>query len=387
VALLGGQVIDPSAGVDAPLDLLLEAGRIVALGERVSVPRGASVVDCRGLSVTPGLIDLHTHVCTVTMRESVDPDVAGVRSGVTTVVDAGSTGGETLPTFLDQAENTQTGVEIFLNIARTGLSSHPEIVVADDASVDVALAAADRWKDRLSGIKVRVEESSANALGIKLVTMAKEIAAAVRLPTMVHLGANPSAPNARLCEQIAPGILELLDAGDIVTHAMTGRPGGLIADERVLDQARDAYARGVYFDVAHGFGNLAFQAADTLIAQGLVPHTVSTDKTTWSPACSLTDVMSKFMLLGFSFPDVVRMATQAPAEVLRRRDLGHLRVGEIADVSVLKRSEGRWRFTDCAGEERVGKEGIIPVAVVRQGRLLWAGDGPYETGWLPATAD
>jgi dihydroorotase len=382
IALIGGRVVDPDSDTDGLQDLVLVDGRLIARGGNLDVPEGARFVDCQGLCVTPGLIDLHAHVYDG-MANAVDPDVAGVHSGVTTVVDAGTAGARDVADFLDRLRpSCETRVEVLVNLATAGLASMPEITTVADVDLEATIAAVGGRRGDLSGIKVRIEEPAVAALGLDLIRMAKHVAGIHDVPLMVHVGA---AGEARGCQALAPDVLRLLEAGDIVTHVMTPRPGGLFDDPSTVREACLAYDRGVGFDVGHGVGHFSFTLAEQLLGQGMSPHTISTDLSRRSrvvAAHSLTETMSKFLVLGYPLRDVVAMTTTGPACLLRRSDLGHLRVGEPVDVSILRIRPGPWLFVDSTGIERHGVEGIEPVAVVRGGRLIEAGDGPHPEGWL-----
>ncbi|MPZ24863.1 MAG: amidohydrolase family protein [Micromonosporaceae bacterium] len=382
VLLTGGRVIDPASGTDQVADLALSGGVLTARGSGLAAPPDARVLDCHGLYVVPGLIDLHTHVFTERMEGAIGADIAGVTSGVTTVVDAGSAGPDTLERFLThEYQRAATRILVFVNLARRGLQDPPEIRSAADVDVAGAIAAVGTHREHLCGVKVRVVGAALAALGPDLVRHARTVAGAHGLPVMVHLGE----PESVRCAEVAAEVLDLLGPGDIVTHAWSGHPGGLLSSPTALARAQAAQQRGVFLDLGHGVRNFSFRAAEELLAAGVVPDSVSTDmgkRPRRGPAYSLTETMSKLLLLGLPLSRVIAMATTGPAGALSRPELGQLRVGGPVDVTLLREVTGHWRFRDSMGEERTGRRALEPVSVVRAGRVVAADWGPHPQGWM-----
>lgn len=379
IVLTGGRILDPQNGTDTVRDLILEDG------QPVSAPAPTSSVetfDCTDLLVVPGLIDVHTHVWDG-MPAAIAADVAGVQSGVTTVVDAGSAGPLGLDDFLmRERSEAVTRVEVLMNLAATGLVQMPEITSQDDADPVQASFAIGRHRAELSGLKIRITEPAAAALGIELVRLAKRVSREWELPLMVHFGASGDAPAS---STLAAEVISLLAPGDIITHVMSSRAGCVSTAPGAKHEARLAAERGVKFDIGHGVGHFSFRVADELIEAGLRPDTISTDLTKPARergAFSLTETMSRFLMLGFSLAQVIAMTTSAPARILGRPDLASLEPGKPVDVSILRVRPGPWLFEDSAGERRTGTDGIEPVATVRAGTLIKAGPGPHDGAWL-----
>jgi dihydroorotase len=379
----GGRVIDPGRGVDIVADVAVAGDRIVAVGPNLEVPHAMRRVDVSGKLVMPGLIDVHAHVYQHGTAVGLDPDLAGVLSGVTTVVDAGSAGSATYAGFHHHViEPARTRVLANVHIARHGLSHVPEARTMDDADVDSTVAVAGDYPEVI-GVKVRACGPVVDDEGTAIVEAAARAAreAAVRL--MVHIGdANFGRAD------ITADLLPLLEPGDMLTHLYTAAPGRVIdEDDRVLPGLEEARDRGVILDAAHGRRNLGFDVARRLIDLGVVPFTISTDVTKpgWAVAGSMTHNMGRFLALGFSLTDVILMSSYNPATMLGAAgELGTLARGTAADITVLEPVPGAWWFEDAEGQTIEGELALRPVLTLKGGEAIEPGPGPFPGGWLPA---
>lgn len=383
--ITGGRVLDPGRGVSGGLDVAVEDDRIVRLEAGIPREEADQVLDAGGRLVVPGLIDLHAHTYSGVVPIASDPDVAGVGSGVTTAVDAGSAGVQTLAAFLELVlPRARTEVIPFLNVGRAGILNFPPVGGAADVDVDAAVRAIERSHGRVRGVKFHAMRASFAALGVEVMRLASRVARGAGVPLMVHIG-DWFVPEAFTGTR---ELLPLMEPGDIVTHVLTRHPGGLLgADGRVFPELLEARRRGVHLDPAHGNFHLDFDVARRLFDQGIVPDTISTDnsvpgrKNTFH---SLTECMSKFLALGFTLEDVVRMTTANPARILGVHDrLGSLAVGRQADITVLELSEGEWEFRDTSGNRLTGARALVPAATVKRGRVMPLDWGPHPWGWLP----
>jgi len=406
----GGRLADPEAGTLRPGELAVRDGRIAATGapgelSGMLAPDG-EVLDATGLLVTPGLIDLHTHVYPGRTALGIDPDAAGVRSGVTTVADAGSCGSDGWAHFARTVPPAaRTRVLNWLNVSRHGLTRGTSELAGGEADIDadaaVRLLAAE---PAVRGVKVRMSRSVLGDSGLAPLRTAKAVAAEAarrlgrRVPVMVHVGNAPPE---------LPDVLGLLGDGDVVTHAFHGKPGGLFAaaDEpaagastapapgRLRPQVREALERGVRFDVGHGSASFAFEVAERALAEGVRPHTISTDlhcRNIDGPVHSLTATLGKLLALGMPLTEVLACATVRAAEVLGTAPaLGTLRTGARADLSLLRLRDQRVRLTDSGSPAAVREAGrlIEPHSVVLDGRPLSAGPAAAPaTSTTPAAA-
>jgi dihydroorotase len=378
----GGTVVDPVAGISGPADVGVTGGRIAAVAP--SLPEGgvSRVIDARGLLVTPGLVDLHVHVWSGVAELAIDNDPHHLARGTTTVVDAGSSGANTFRGFRRYViEPSATRTLAFLHISGMG-QLDLEIGELEDirwARVDKAVAMARANPDVIVGIKLRLSTFLVASNTRVAFDRAHEASAAIGKPLMLHIGGTVD-PSLRL-----EAALARLRPGDIVTHSFTAWPPGIVdSDGRVIDAAVDAGRRGVVFDIGHGSGSFAFRVAEAALADGFVPTTVSSDLHIGNvngPVYDLVTTLSKFLLLGLSVEDVIAMATARPAAAIGRSDeLGAIRVGGVADLSLLRMVEGRFSFRDALGDERLGDRRLEPVATVRAGVIAdpspWRGPGP-----------
>jgi len=359
----GGDVLDPAQpGGPRRADIAVSGGRIAAVGPDLTGP-AAEAVDARGLLVTPGLIDLHTHVYAGATYWGIDPDPTAWHSGVTTWVDAGSAGAYSFPAFARAAQRYTVAVPAFLNISAIGLiapvGESRDLKLCD---VDLAVATVRAYQETVAGIKVRMDRHTVGWNGLEPLRRAIEAASAHGLPVMVHIGAAPPS----LGE-----LLPLLRPGDIVTHCASGiaaaqTPGG------VDPAAKEAYEAGVLLDVGHGSGGFAFDVLEAQLAAGIRPHTVSTDlhaRSLHGPVFDLPTTMAKLLAAGLPLADVVVAATLHPARALGL-PAGTLAPGVAADIAVFRVTTEPWQVSDAHGQVRTAPLRLVNEATYRGGRLL-----------------
>ncbi|HET6952312.1 MAG TPA: amidohydrolase/deacetylase family metallohydrolase [Acidimicrobiales bacterium] len=380
LVLSGGRVIDPASGTDATADVVVAGDTIATVGPdagRIAVAAGADVVDCSGLVVTPGLIDLHAHVFPGLGDFCVEPDRAGVRSGVPVVVDGGTSGVATFTLARNwlEASGTRSRVLAFIDPNQLYLATGDFIChklrIADDErnlDLDAAAAALEAHADLVVGFKVRATHTG-DGTHSPFLSGAQRVAGAK--PVMVHLGRFPHTPT------LTSGTLfAALRPGDVVTHAFRGGGGQLDPlTGRVTPEFADAVARGVRLDVGHSATDFRFRTARRLFAAGYLPHSISTDLNRYNvdrPVGSLPETMSKIWALEVPLPDVVAMATTGPARSMGRDgELGSLAAGRTAEVSVLRIVDEQAELSD-GYESVVAERYLAPVGCVRAG------------AWLPA---
>ena len=374
--LKGGRLIDPAGGKDGMFDIRVRDGKIDAIGANLD-PSGATVVDVKGRIVTPGLIDVHLHLMKGLGAFGVDPDIFGVGSGVTTVVDAGSAGHTLLDVFRNYVTaNAKTRVLNYINLSTLGGVSGPGYsILADPRLIDEAKIeqAVESNRDIIVGIKIMATGGALGSQGLKPLKRARKLGDKLKIPLLVHIGESWT----KGAEPVAVGdVLKYLRAGDIVTHMFTVHPGGLLdANGKLWPQVRDAKESGVLMDVGHGLYNLNFDVARKVLDQGLHPDGVSTDGHRGNragPVYDLPTTMAKLMALGFTLNQVVEMATANAAKLLGRSgDLGTLKVGQAAEISVLWVEDREWTAVDSQKGAIPARQAILPVYAIR-------GDTIYE---------
>ena len=370
-----GDVFDGSGSPAQRVDLRLSNGLISEIGTNLK-SQGEQIIEADGLIVAPGLIDLHVHVFSGIGLYSIDPAEAGLRTGVTTMLDTGTAGALTyanMARFIMPA--AQEDVYAMLNISMIGaIQGHPDFppFMGDlndgrHAHVPSAVACVNRFPDRLIGVKVRLTSSLANYdeknewAGFHGVFEAAE---QTSRPCMIHHAAS-RIPNT--------SVLQALRPGDVYTHLYHPHPDHVFDEHGApLDALWEARSRGVLFDVGHGVGAFAWRTAEPACQTfGFWPDTISTDIHHFNlhgPVVDLPTTMSKFLYLGMTLPDVIRATTSAPAKAMGLQNrLGLLKAGHQADVVLLKREFGSFPLTDAEQQVRLAPERLVPVSVCKRG--------------------
>ena len=346
-------------------------GKIAALGE----PQGEArqEIDLAGRYwLSAGWIDSHVHCYPKSPIYHDEADRIGVETGVTTVVDAGSTGADDVDDFYQLTRTANTQVRALLNIARTGIVTQNEL--ADMQQIDSAGVqdAVQRLPGFVIGIKARMSSSVVGANGIQPLIRAKTIQRENgNLPLMVHIGNNP--PD---LDEIA----DLLSQGDIITHCYNGKPNRILTPAGELRASvAKAIKRGVRLDVGHGSASFSFDVARVAIAQGILPHTISSDiycrNRLNGPVFSLAHVMSKFLNAGMTLPQIIACVTCHAAEGLRLPDKGKLAVGFDADLTLFDLSETACVFTDPESQSVTGEKQLVPLAAMVRGKWFTTDEG------------
>ena len=394
----GGQLLNTDAATLAQGDIAIKGDQIIAIENVPENYVATRTIDASGLVVTPGIIDLHTHVAGGLRRSSPyvedmmqDADTAGVNSGVTTVVDAGSCGITNIGGLVNHViPNSKTRVLALLNVGSLGVNRVPEVTSTLDIEHDAAVATIQSRKDVIIGVKARMVSPGIAELGIDLPKAAKSIADEAGVRLMVHVGDTTGQSDQAL--EAAPKILgEILTENDIVTHSFSGARGGLIgANRALLNEALDARARGVKFDIGVGGRNFSFDAANRVLDGGLMPDTISSDVTLQSryvgTSFSQMDCIGKVISLGIGLEDALVMSTRNPAAILgpqTEKMLGCMAPGTHADLTILRVHEGDWEYIDGDGQVNIGPYALEPVSCIRAGQVMPIDYGPREGGWLP----
>jgi dihydroorotase len=367
--LKGGRVIDPEQGLDATHDVAFAGGLVTAIGADLGT-QAREVRNVAGRIVTPGLIDMHSHVYWGGTSLGVDAETIAKRSGTTTFVDAGSAGAGNfagLRKFI--VEPAAPRILAYLNISFPGIFAFSKNVMMGECEdlrlLDSreCLALAERNLDLIVGIKARVGARAGGNSGLAPLLLAIEVAEELDLPVMAHIDFPP------------PGrseVLEALRPGDILTHCFRPFPNAPVTrGSRIREDILEAHRRGIIFDIGHGFGGFAFKSARAMLAEGIMPDVISSDVHVLccdGPAHDVLAVMSKFMALGMPMTEVIRAATQNPARALRRPELGSLIPGTPGDATILELAAGRFKHVDVSNEVIVAKTRLESRGMVLRGK-------------------
>jgi dihydroorotase len=383
--LKGGSVLDPAQDLRGALDVAVQDGKIASVAANIPASEAKRVIHVPGKTVTPGLIDLHTHVFDGVAANGVHPDIAGVHAGVTTVVDAGSSGCATFSAFPRHIlPKCETEVIPLLHICQTGLATNPDIIAESSIDFDGTLKVARENKGLIKGIKARMVSPALEIFGMEMPRLAKRAARESGVPLMVHIGDTTKRYDPNVVRELLP----LLEPGDIVTHLFTANPGGVLdTNGKLVPEARELAARGVWLDTAHGRMNFGFNVGRRVLDQGLTPHCISTDLTIPGRANtvhSMVEIMARFLGMGFTLEQVIAMSTANPARAIgEAHRLGSLAVGRQADISVLEVRDGRWVVYDTLRDSMKIDKTVVPVLTVKHGRVFEPEWGPHPWGWEP----
>ncbi len=370
LVLRGGRVVDPSQKLDAVADVAFSGGKVAAVGNVLKMAPGTEVRDVSGHIVTPGLIDLHTHVYWGGTSLGIDAEEFCRTSGVTTAIDTGSAGPGNFAGFRKHViEPSQVRILAYLHISHAGIFGFSNRVMVGESEemrlmnpID-AVQVADANRDLIVGIKVRVGLHASGTSGIVPLRMALEVANEVGMPLMAHIDHPPPSYEE---------VVGLLRPGDVLTHAFRPVPNSAVSAQGAVKQVvLEARERGVLFDIGHGKGSFAFKVARAMLANGFYPDTISSDVHLLcinGPAYDQVTTMSKFLCMGMPFPDVVAASTVNAAMALRRPELGSLKPGCVGDATVLSIQEGKFDYEDVVGEHLVGDRKIVSEGVVIGGR-------------------
>jgi len=367
--LKGGRVIDPSQNLDRVTDVAFSGGKVAKIGDGLDDP-SADVRDLSGFIVSPGLIDLHTHVYWGGTSLGIDADAFCRDSGVTTSVDTGSAGPGNFAGFRKHViEPSQARILAYLHVSFAGIYAFSNTVMVGE-SEDTRMMApkeaaevADANRDVIVGIKVRVGKHASGDQGTAPLNIALQVADEVGMPLMAHIDHPPPSYEE---------VIDMLRPGDVLTHCFRPFPNAPCTAQGTVKQAvLNARKRGVIFDIGHGKGSFAFKTARAMLANGFYPDTISSDIHTLcidGPAFDQVTTLSKFLCLGMELPEVIRRTTVNAAMALKRHELGSLKVGSVGDATILSVREGKFDYVDVVGEHLTGDRKIVSEGVVIAGR-------------------
>lgn len=349
----GGRLIDPAGGYHGEVqDILIEDGYFTRIGPALVQDDQTAVLKLDGQYVSPGFIDAHAHVYTA-VSLGVDADEVGVKTGTTTVVDAGSAGPANIEDFIERdIKRCKTRIFSAMHYAKTGLLNPPEADREDKYDLEMAARAYQKYRSHIVGIKARASKSCVGDLGIISIRAGKKLAKELAIPLIVHIGNMPPTVEA---------VLELMEAGDIITHAFHGKANNLFADGQMKPETRQARERGVLFDIGHGKESYNFNTGKIAMELGFYPDMISTDihgLNYQGPVYSLSVTMDKMLAMGFELKDCIEKVTTNPAKYLHLDKLGSIRTGYHGDLTIFNLQDGAYQFTDSDGNHLDGHQSI-----------------------------
>jgi dihydroorotase len=370
LVLRSGRVIDPSQRLDTVADVAFAGGKVARVGTNLEAAPGTDVRDVAGKIVTPGLIDLHTHVYWGGTSLGIDAEEFCRTSGVTTSVDTGSAGPGNFAGFRRHViEPSQVRILAYLHVSHAGIYAFSDRVMVGESEelrlMDPvsALEVASANRDVIVGIKVRVGRGASGNSGTVPLDIALEVANEAGMPLMCHIDHPPPSYEE---------VLERLRPGDVLTHAFRPFPNSPATHQgTVKREVLEARKRGVKFDIGHGKGSFAFKTARAMLANGFLPDTISSDVHKLcinGPAFDQVTTLSKFLCLGMPLTDIIAASTVNAAMALRRPELGSLKPGSVGDATILSIRQGRFDYVDVVGEHLEGDRRIIAEGVVVAGR-------------------
>ncbi len=381
-----GHLIDAKNELDQAMDVAVLDGKVAEVSVHIPIEKAKKVIDATGLYVVPGLIDIHVHVFAGTRPDeyisnsytSLPPDGFTFRSGVTTVVDAGSAGWKNFKTFREQTiDHSDTRVLAFLNIVGSGMKGGAIEQNLGDMDPKLTAIVARQNADVIVGIKL-AHYSGPEWDPLERTVEAGEL---VNMPVMIDFGGHiPELSMETL-------LLEKLRPGDIYTHCFAHVRGRIpVVDENgiVRPCVKEAQDLGIVFDVGHGGGSFVFEQAMTAMDQGFMPNSISTDLHTGSMnggMKNMVNIMSKLMTMGMSLQEAIERSTWKPAVYIQREELGHMSVGAVADMALLNMIEGDFGFADTKGGKIRGDKKLECELTLREGKVVWDLNGISLPEW------
>jgi len=366
--LKGGRVVDPSQNIDRVTDVAFSGGKVAKVGNDLT--GAAETRDVKGYIVSPGLIDLHTHVYWGGTSLGIDAEDFCRTSGVTTAIDTGSAGPGNFMGFRKHViERSEVRILAYLHVSFAGIYAFSKTVMVGEseemrlmAPIE-AVQVADANRDVIIGIKVRVGRGSSGIHGAAPLDIALQAANEVGMPLMCHIDFPPPSYEE---------VVQKLRPGDVLTHAFRPFPNAPYDHQgKVKDVVRAARARGVKFDIGHGKGSFAFKTARAMLANGFYPDTISSDVHTLcieGPAYDQVTTLSKFLCMGMPLSDVIAASTVNAAMALKRPELGTFKPGSAGDATILTVKDGQFDYEDVTGEHMTGDKRIFSEGVVINGR-------------------
>jgi len=366
ILIKGGEVIDPSRGFRGIADVAVLDGKIAAVENSIAAERGIDVVEAKGLYVTPGLVDLHTHIHHG-LEIGIEADSVAARSGTTTWVDAGTFAQNEVPGFRRFiVEPARARIYGFVYLYPNNRNPDDDAIKYVNGMMDRTGRMAVANRDIILGVKLQVGSNMNGRYSLEFLRIARRLCDKYELPLMAHISLAPPSTDE---------VMELMRPGDVITHCYNAHTLGIVDDKgKIKASVLDARARGVMFDVGHGLGSFNFDVARKALDQGFLADTISSDIYTLNidgPVYDMPTTMSKMMLVGMTFDDVLKRSTINPARIIHRVDgMGTLAVGAPADIALLESAKGQFQLVDSQRNRRTTKEKLVSRLTICRGKRL-----------------
>lgn len=362
VVVRNGKTIDGQK-----VEIGISDGKIVEISDKISKESRREMNLNDDQYISAGWIDDHVH-CYEKMTLYYDyPDEVGVKRGVTTVIDAGTTGAENIGDFCALASKSKTNVYALLNISKWGIVEQDELADLTKVQRDAVRTAIERFPEFIVGLKARMSKTVIGSSGIEPLRLAKKFQREYgELPLMVHVGSAPP----ELSE-----IMELMDKGDVLTHCFNGKDNGIFDREKrqIKDFVWEAYNKGIIFDIGHGTDSFNFEVAKQALSEGMTSSSISSDiyvrNRENGPVYDLATTMEKLFVVGYSWEEIIKQVTERPAENFHLRNKGKLAVGYDADMTIFTIKNSEKELIDSNGNTRKAKQEIIPVETIIGGQI------------------
>ncbi|PAV31182.1 amidohydrolase/deacetylase family metallohydrolase [Virgibacillus profundi] len=347
------------------IDIVIEHGKIIEIAHAGS-GKGQKIHDCNGIYVSSGWIDLHVHAFPEVEPYGDEIDEIGIKTGVTTIVDAGSCGADRISDLVASKSQSKTNLFAFLNISRIGLKRTDELSDLEWINKRKIIESIREYKDTIVGLKARISKSVVGKNGIEPLRMAQKLSRESHLPLMVHIGSSPP---------VIEEVVSLLEKDDIITHFLNGKANNLFdKDGRPLQALTDAVERGVHLDVGHGTASFSFKVAEMAKRNNIKFHTISTDIYRMNrengPVFNMAHTLTKFLYLGYPLEEVIAAVTSTPANWLKKPELGRIKTGDTANLSLFRVKKEPVTLTDSEKDKRIAKRKIEPMGVVVNGEII-----------------
>ncbi len=386
LVIKNGHIIDKKNNIDFVGDIGISKGIIKYVGEELPINSSRTIINAKNLIVVPGLIDIHSHNFHGTIPNrylsnsfsALPPDGFSFRSGITTIVDVGGAGWKNFEVFKEQViEKSKTRVLAFLNIIGLGMQGGEIEQNIDDMDAMLTAEMANKYPEHIVGIKL-AHFNGYNWIPVDRVTKAGDLS---DRPVMIDFGgSNPLMPLDSL-------LLHKLRPGDIYTHTyanVRGRMSIVDGNNKLHGFVKEAQNKGIIFDVGHGGGSFAFSQAIPAINQGLKPNIISTDLHTGSMNGGMKDllnVMSKFLNMGLNLNEVITSVTWDAAKSIKKKNLGNLSVGSVADITILNLREGDFGFIDTKNKKMMGTKKLECELTIKDGKIVYDLNGLASLKW------